>query len=63
MVRLDTGGALSPASVHRMPALANGPGSAAKASMADPRFDKLKQEILDHFNQETRSKKRIHELE
>ena len=31
--------------------------------MNDPVFVKYKREIDDHFTQETRSKKRIHELE
>ena len=29
----------------------------------DPLYDRFKKEIDHHFNQETRSKKRIHELE
>lgn len=35
----------------------------AKTASLDPKFEKFKQEIEEHFTQETRSKKRIHELE
>ena len=45
-----------------MPALPQ-VNKSTKATNNDPLFEKFKKEIDEHFNQETRSKKRIHELE
>ena len=47
-----------------MPAISH---SATKAGgggpPSDPRYEQFKRDINKHFNEETRSKKRIHELE
>ena len=56
------GGTASPS---RMPALTQNQSPSTKSAdyNNDPHFVKYKREIDDHFTQETRSKKRIHELE
>lgn len=49
-----------------MPALPAPHGQSTKAAAYEPhdaRFETFKKEIDEHFKQETRSKKRIHELE
>ena len=38
-------------------------GGGGPAGPLDARFEKFKKDIEEHFKQETRSKKRIHELE
>lgn len=62
MVRGDVN-ATSPLSAHKMPPLMQVGAQSAKSASEDPKFEQFRLELEEHFNQETRSKKRIHELE
>ena len=60
----------SPSSLGQMPPLPQATGAqpaksggGGPAGPLDARFEKFKKDIEEHFKQETRSKKRIHELE